>query len=535
MTRQALIPAGARRRADYHVAAVPEEARGDSIPPPVGGWNAISPKAAMPPTDALELINVFPQPGFVEIRKGHKAHNICGAAPVESLLVYHAPVPADDKMFAACTSVISNVTVFGTTTASSAVSGLSNARWQSLNLSTSGGSFLWICNGADAPRYYDGSAWATSSISGISGASVVNVALHKTRLWLTRNDSQSPAYLPSGSIQGTATVFDLAGVFKKGGFLMQVASWSLDSGSGPDDIIAFITSRGEVALYTGTDPASDFALKGLYEMGPPIGRRCVQKVGADLLLVCVDGLVPLSQGLVTDRAAAITAAITKKIQPVMAASARSYSDNFGWQIVPYPRGTRAILNVPIVENTQQEQYIMNTVTGSWCRFTGENANVWEVFQDRLFYGGNNGKVYEADCQGFDEGATISLSIKTAFNYTRVKGRVKQFVAARTLLTTDGVISPGIAINVDFADDAVVQVSSAQQDTAAQWDVDDWDAGTWPQTETIKTDWVDLEGEGFCGSIYMAASVRASSTEAESQDLTLEFNGWDVLVIDGAFM
>jgi hypothetical protein len=539
MARQALAGVSARKGADYVVRAVPNTARGMSIPAPVGGWDAISPLAAMPETNAIVLDNMFPQPGYIEIRKGHKTHHKCGGAAVESLMPYHAPDPTNDKLFAACTSAISDVTVFTTVSASSTatavVSSLANARWQHINVANSGGNYLWICNGADKPRYYDGSAWATVELAGVSSTGPIQAALFKSKIWMTIAGQLNAAYLPTNAIQGTAAPFDLTGVFRKGGYLQAVGSWSLDGGAGPDDHIAFLTSKGEVAIYTGTDPASDFKLRGLYEMGSPLGRRCLVKVGADLLVTCLDGLLPLSKALVTDRAAAITASITKMIQPVMNASARSYGANFGWEVVPYPRGTRAILNVPVTENTLQHQYVMNTVTGAWCRFTGENGNCWGLFKDRLFYGGNNGRVFEADCQGFDEGAAIAVDVETAFNYAKSRGTQKQWTMARTLLTTDGQVNLGMALNVDFARTAVVHVPNTAQPVVAQWDVANWDEGTWPEVQRIVTDWVAVEGIGYCASIHMQANVQAGESVAEAQSLTLQINGWDTLMLDGAFL
>lgn len=538
MTRQALSGGSARRRG-YYIQAVPDEARGVSLPAPAGGWNAITPISQMKPTDAVLLDNLFPQPGYLEIRKGHKRHNLVGAGAIDTLMPYHALSAANDKLFAACSSIISDVTVFTTAsasaTASVALSGLTNARWQFTNHSTSGGNFLWCCNGADAPRMYNGSVWATASVVGITAAEIINCAVFNDRLWLVRTGQISAAYLGTDAVQGTATPFSLAGVFTKGGFLQAIGTWSLDGGDGPDDHIAFITSRGEVAIYSGTDPAANFVKKGVYEMGAPIGRRCLTKVGADLAVISVDGVLPLSRALITDRAAAITESITQKIQPVMNASARRYKDNFGWQLTAYPRGTRAILNVPLNEGVEQQQYVMNVVTGAWARFKGENANCWAVFQDRLFYGGNDGIVREADCQGFDDDGAIEFDVETAFSYCGSKGTLKQFIMARTLLTSDGTIRPGLGLNVDFSRQATVGPTSFQQAVGALWDVATWDTGLWPQTERIVTDWQAVEGVGYCAAPRMAGSVEAETTADASNDFTMQINGWDLLVIDGAFL
>lgn len=512
--------------------------RAVSIPAPVEGWDAITPVAAMPEKRAITLRNMFPQPGYVEIRKGHKRHNNIGAAAVESLLPYHGLTTSGDRLFAAATTAISNVTVFTTASASStssiSMSGLTNARWQHVNFSNTAGNFLWICNGADAPLYYDGSAWATASVVGVTAADIINVAVFKERIWLARKDTVNPAYLAADAIAGTATPFDLSGVFNKGGFLQAIGTWTRDGGDGPDDLIAFVTSRGEVAVYAGTDPASNFNLQGVYEMGAPIGRRCLLKVGADLAVISMDGVLPLSRALVTDRAAALIESITKLIQPVMNAAARDNASKFGWQLIAYPRGTRAILNVPLTENVEQQQFVMNTVTGAWAQFTEENANCWAVFQDRLFFGGNNGIVYEADCQGFDEGDTIEFDLETAFNYCGSRSGLKQFTMARALLTTDGQISPGLAINVDFATQTAVNILTFPVDPLALWDVALWDAGTWPEESHVVTDWVSVSGMGYCASIRINGQVEAETTAQEANPLVLAVNGFDMLVLDGAF-
>lgn len=530
--RKALSGISARR--GFTVQAVPEIARGVSIPAPTEGWDAITPLAVMPPTRAVTLDNLFPQPGYLEIRKGHRLHNSLSPviAPVESVMAYSALDPTDDKLFAAASTAIYDVTVTASSTIGASLSGLQNARWQHINFSTSGGNFLWICNGEDVPRKWDGTTWTTASITGITPTGIVGVAAYSERIWLTRLNEISPAYLPTDSVQGAATVFDLGGVFNRGGYLMGVGSWSRDGGQGPDDYVAFITSRGEVAIYTG-DPERNMELAGVYEMGAPLGRRFLTKVGPDLAAVCIDGVVPLSRAINTDRAAIIKATVTALIQPVMNQSARDYGANFGWQLTSYPRGTRAVLNVPVAEGASQQQYIMNTITGAWGRFLGETANCWEVFQERLFYGGNGGQIIEADCQGFDYDGSIDFNLETAFNYCDTRGRLKNFTMCRSLLLTDGQTSAGLAFNIDFARNAPVNSLSFPSDPLALWDVALWDAGVWPETSRVIADWVAVEGYGYCASVHMQGSVQTSGDA--SQAVVFQINGWDILVIDGAFL
>lgn len=533
--RRALAGVSARGQR-YQVMPAQEIARGISWPAPVQGWDAVSPLAAMAETRAITLENLFPQPGYVEIRKGHRLHNTLAPViePVETVMAYNALVASDDKLFAAAGGRIFDVTVTTSSTISPAVTSLTNSRLQHINFSTSGGNFLWLCNGEDVPRTYNGTAWATTSISGVTPTDIVHAAAYSERIWLTIKDDISPAFLPTDSIQGTATPFDLAGVFNKGGYLQAVGSWSRDGGQGPDDYVAFVTSRGEVAIYSG-DPERNMELAGVYEMGAPIGRRCLTKVGPDLAVICVDGVVPLSRAIQTDRAAIINNAITALIQPEMNNSARTYGSNFGWQLVSYPRGTRAVLNIPITENAEQQQYVMNTVTGAWCKFKNENANCWEIFQDRIFYGGNEGQIIEADCQGFDYDAPIEFDLETAFNYCGSRGRLKDFTMCRSLLRTDGQASVGLALNVDFSRNATVNSLTFPSDPAALWNVALWDAGVWPETSRILVDWVAVEGQGYVSSIHMQGSLTLAEGADEEQPVVFQINGWDMLVVDGAFM
>lgn len=533
--RKALAGISARG-SRYQVKAVPQDARGVSMPAPVGGWDAISPLAAMEEAFAVTMDNIFPQPSYVEIRKGHRLHNTLAPViePVETLMAYNALVSTDDALFAAAGGDIFDVTVTTTATLSPSLTGLSSARFQYINFSTSGGNFLWPVNGVDVVQYWDSTVWATASISGITSSDIINVAAYSERIWMVLKDDISPYFLPSDSIQGAATKFDLSGVFNKGGYLVSIGSWSRDGGQGPDDYVAFLTSRGEVAIYTG-DPERNMEIAGVYEMGAPLGLRCMTKVGADLAVTCIDGVVPLSRAINTDRAAILNATITARIQPVMNQSARDWGANFGWQMISYPRGTRAILNVPVLEGAEQRQYVMNTITGAWCRFLAENANCWEVFRDRLFYGGNTGEVIEADCQGFDYDGPIDFNLETAFNYCQSRGRLKDFTMCRSLLLTDGQTVVGLAFNIDFGRNAPVNNLSFPSDPLALWDVAEWDAGLWPDVERVVVDWVTVEGSGYVCSVHMQGSVQLGAGGNAADSVVFKINGWDVLVIDGAFM
>jgi hypothetical protein len=79
--------------------------------------------------------------------------------------------------------------------------------------------------------------------------------------------------------------------------------------------------------------------------------------------------------------------ITNKIQYAVSQAVSLYSQNFGWCLLYYPKQNQLIMNVPI-QAGQQQQYVMNNITQSWCNFTGWAATSWELFNDNPYFGGN---------------------------------------------------------------------------------------------------------------------------------------------------
>ena len=504
-------------------------AEGASVPAPVEGWDAVSPLAAMSPKRAVQLDNWFPQPDWVELRNGHIEHSDTGSGvAVETLAKYQGV--SSSFLFAASGTVIYDVTASGA--GMSSHTGMANARFQHINFATTGGSFLWMCNGADDPIYFNGSAWSAAVITGVTASDIVNVNAHQNRIWVCLNNSLDAYYLATDSIQGAATKFALGGLFTQGGFLMAMGTWSVDAGDGPQDYAVFITSRGQCAIYSGTDPASNYALVGVFDLGAPLGRRCFVKAGSDLALNCIDGVIPLSKVMIFERAAIVKASLTQRIQRVMNASARSYRNNFGWQLISYPMGTRVILNVPVIEGYLQHQYVMNTQHGAWCRFTGMNANCWELLNDRLFFGGNDGIVYEADEGGADPNTAIEADMRTAFNYFGQRGRNKRWMMCRPLFTTDQSVTPGLAFNVDFQEDAEVVPTQSSLPVGSKWDESLWDTAVWSEEVVTQGIWTSVTGLGYCASIRVQAVVAASE---EAGKVVLRLNGFDLTMQRGAFV
>lgn len=517
---QALRPNPTRKRV----------ATGKSIPPPVEGWDAISPLANMPPARAVALENWFPQPGYVEVRKGYASHStgMGSSTPVQSILIYNALAASNDKMFSVAGTKIYDSTSAGAAT--DTTKAVTNARWQYVNYTTSAGTaYLWACNGVDKPYQYDSSGgWAQPSITGVTDTSIVNVNVFKKYIWLILNDSMDAAYLPLDSIAGAATKFPLGSVMGKGGRLMAMATWTRDGGDGADDLAVFISSRGQVAVYSGSNPAVDFSLIGVYEIPPPIGRRCFTRVAGDVAVVTVGGVLPLSKALTQDTAAEAGIALTLRINNAINNYAQLHKSKFGWELVPYPLGTAAILNIPTAENSTALQAVMNTLTGAWCKFSGWNMNTFAVFQDNLYAGSNTGILYKMWTGGKDGSSTITAMGQTAYNYFGNPGYQKRFTAIQPLLTTSQNISPGIGISTDFKDNATVGTPTAAASGDSLYDSALYDTGTYAEEAATSADWQSVFGIGQCASLHFTQST--SSTSA----VTAQLNGANITFEAGEF-
>lgn len=427
-----------------------------SIPAPIGGLNARDSIAAMPETDALVMTNWFPTPTNVEVRGGCQNWASGFIGWVETLMVYRGQSGAQ-KMFAAVGGAFHDVSGPGAITDGPGfVNGLSSTRWQYTNFGTPGGQFMVCVNGADKMQLYNGSTWqqvtgvsVPIAITGVDTALLIAVAPFQSRLIFIENNSARFWYLPVNQIGGAALSFDLSSQFRLGGYLMAFADWNVDTVDGPQSYATFISSEGEVVVYQGYDPSIPGAWTkvGTFRIGRPIGRRCFQKVGSDLYVISADGLFPLSAAMLTDRSQE-NKAVSNKITNLINTDVQAYGSNFGWQVILYPLGNKIIVNVPQVENATQYQYVMNTITGAWCKFQYWNAACWELYNDAIYFGAN-GYVMLADVGTSDNGTAIPTDLKPAFSNFGSPGQQKQWTMVRPMFTADNDFTVTCALNVDF--------------------------------------------------------------------------------------
>lgn len=430
------------------------------------------------------------------------------APSVETLAVWQGP--SSSKMFAAAGGAIWDVT--STAAATFSRTGGASDRWQWWMHTTSAGSYLFMVNGSDAPLHYNGTSWTAPTITGITASDAVTGITHKKRIWLVLNNSTKAAYLGTEAVAGSATTFEFGSLFTRGGYLLALATWTRDGGSGADDYLVAISSRGQVAIYQGTDPASadTWSLVGVFDVPTPIGRRCFARFGADVLLVTLEGVFPLSQLLAVDQSQSQRKAVTETISQAFNTQALSYASNFGWEVCVYPKGTRLVVNVPTVEGSRAVQYVMNTLTGAWCEYDSHNANAWVVYNDSLYFAGNDGDVYRADTGSADIDQPITAVGQTAYSAFG-SAALKRFSMIKPLIIASGTNRPALGVSIDFTETQTLSTATSATSTAgASWDSATWDTSSWGGADVQVSDWSTITALGVFASLKFQAQTGVTS-------------------------
>lgn len=494
-------------------------ARTTSFPAPIGGLNARDPLAAMKPTDAVILENWWPMPSNVQIRKGFINWSTGYTAPVETLMKY-APPSGSYKLFAASGTSFFDATALGAVGAA-VVTGLANAQWQYTNITTPGGTFLWCVNGVDNPQMYNGSAWSVPAVTGVTPTNLVNLCVFGNRLFMVEKNTLKVWYLAVQSIAGAATAFDLSTIFTRGGYLVSMGAWSVDAGNGMNDLAVFVSSEGEVAIYQGVDPTT-WTKQGMYYVGRPVGRKCLIKYAGDCLLLCEDGILPLSKALQSstiDRAISIT----DKIQDAISAQITTYGNLYGWQMTLFSDASQLWLNVP-TGNFNNFQFVQNTISGAWTTFTGMNARCWETTGQQIFFGGTNA-VYKAWTGQFDLTAQIQADALPAYNNFKAPAQNKYFTMVNPSIQATGNPSILFGLDLDFLNsDATGALSYIPSSNGMVWGTMVWGTMVWGGSLQQISNWQTVGGVGYYGSIRLTIQANGSQVVWNSTSFVYQLGG-----------
>ena len=146
-------------------------ARTASIPAPIGGWNARDSLANMQAMDAVQMVNFYPTPTDVSLRKGwtKKSEGITGR--VNTVMTY--PTNSGYQLFGVAETKIWDASA---STAVEVFDGLSDSKLQYVNFSNTSGNYIVACNGVDPVVVYNGTEWFT--IATTSTAQTISTITH---------------------------------------------------------------------------------------------------------------------------------------------------------------------------------------------------------------------------------------------------------------------------------------------------------------------------------------------------------------------
>ena len=415
------------------------------FPAATGGWNQIDNLAAMEPTDAVQLDNLFPEPTYLRLRLGSQLYaNIGGTTPVRSLMTYASA--SRQRMLAACAGQLYDVT---TGTPASIGSGYTSDKWEYVNFATPGGQY-WVGVNATAQQLvWDGTAnppaWATNTWgTGTVSSNFSMVAAFQNRLFFCGDANLWLYWLPVTTYQGQIDGMDLGGFLPNGGQIADIGTWTRDDAfQGMNDLLVIVTTLGEVLTYSGVNPedSANWNMVGRFEIGDPVGgHRALQRLGPDMMLICEDGFQSLANYLSLGVSKALVTQISRKIGNAVSAAVRANRLAEGWDAVLWPNNNALIVNVPTVSAGFQ-QYVVNTITGSWCRFIGMSAWSWCVYADGLYFGSDNGAVVQASVGADDQGNPIKFELVSAFQVPEQDPSKKRVTMCRPYLIANGQVLP----------------------------------------------------------------------------------------------
>jgi len=488
-----------------------------NLPSPVGGLDTATSIMGMSGSLAVFLENWFPQPDGLELRDGFTAHRTGFLTQIDALHVHAAP-NGGESLWATNSSGVYDATSAGAIGAADIA--LTEGKTISTTISTGAGNYLMLVNGVDTLKQYDGTTWSSIATFGATATSVYSyVETYRQRLFLVKKNSLEIEYLAANAISGAATNYPLGANFREGGYIVAIGTWTIDSGTGPEDKLAVVTNKGEIAVFNGNDPAT-WSFQGVYQTGRPIGPRCLFKYGGDLLIITESGIFPLSsavQSTAIDR----QKAISERIKPLFAAAATSFQNNQGWQIIVDPLKPCLIVNIP--STPVKKQFVMHSQTKAWTTYTGWDAICFARMGSEIYFGTAT-EVCRVNGNS-DKGANITATMLQA--HTRLeRQQTKKIELVKAYISNNNGFTYNLGLSNDFADPReTTMLQSGGNTTAAIWGTSIFGEAYWTGITGIAQDWQTVPDDyTLWKALYLQVTSNTARIKYFGADLLFTLGG-----------
>lgn len=473
------------------------EAVSTTISPPTGGWNTRDPISGMDPQYAVEMENFFPDNGTVNLRNGYA---FTGTFAVDTA-VFLQPFKAGsiDKLIA----IAANKTFYDVSAAGAAVAvgSFANGFDPCFFCQYRSRIFATDATGLDDVQVWDGGGggFVAAAFTGPGGDDKLlgPMCSYKSRLYFAERSGATVGNLSVwyggvDFVTGALTEFPLSSIFRTGGYIIFIGSVTRAKDFSEDELFCIINSEGEILLYQGDYPGSlSWGILGRYFIPKPLGDRAFFYVGNDLMIITRQGVFSMRTVMAGDNfsgqqsglfSSALTSIINSAFQSAVLSyfNGNAFTPSSAWMGIHYPQGNYLLINIPTTTNTITYQFVMNTTTGAWCKFSGMSAFNFAIYKDNLLFpradGTNGGKggvfIMQADSGYYDNNGSApttpisrNIKLRPAYNYLGDTEKYKQFVEARPIIYQDQGLSLTMDADVDYANTTATNTVTDSTDTA----------------------------------------------------------------------
>ena len=435
------------------------------IPAPTGGIDSYNNSYGISLIHAYSLINWIPGLRECYVRGGSSLFYSPGSETIDTLMVYNQK--SLDKLFVVMDGDLYDVGNSGILT-KKFDSNLTESNLNWIQINTEGGQYLMFFNGNDTPKIFNGTTLTDVSVGKNSSVSTAFPTLsnliwchvHQNRLWFGEKNSLDCWYMPISSITGNSAKLWRFNA-TKGGYIMGMFSWTINSvSSGSQDVFCFITSEGELFIYSGNpDTLSTIEYIGTYQIGKPVSRRAWCKFGGDVLIFTDNGVEAVSQIFGQGQEILDTYEFQKFINPLIKEKMEYYNRKKGATPTINDYNTIYYDNVNdfiILTFAEQEQIIINIKNRSAAEFNNLDMRCVIVFENKFLYGDNNGNVllaYSGDADYNNDTSLADLPIRavaiTSFQTFDFISNKKKLNSVKVNFRSPQVPSMGVDSIVDY--------------------------------------------------------------------------------------
>lgn len=350
------------------------------------------------------------------------------------------------------------------------------------------------------------------------------VVAHQNRLFFADEANLAIYYLPLQQRYGELSVLPLNAIFKKGGTIRAMNTWTVAAGgTSMRDSLVIFTSNGEAAIYSGVDPDSDFSLEGVFRYDAPLSKWCTANYGGELYTLIPTGLTPMSAVLKSGREG--VEAADRNVTNIFLRNSINYRANAGWEIFLNPNSGRMFCNIPVGGNVYR-QMVRGMANPAWCEFRNVPARCWSWQDPYVYHADDFGNVYEMHpAIQSDDGKPIYIDVQMAWSQFKTPA-IKHFKMVLPYIITDGYPTPAIDVKVDFDSTPPQNVPDITVAAPGQatWNVTAWNSKPWVSGTRNWSNWTGVGSMGRVGAIRMTAAVFNCSFQC---------TGWDVMFDRGS--